>query len=215
MARLKDTSLINDANLIAYYLLENVNDSKGSNNLTNSNSVAFNPAKYDNGADFSSNNTNKVLSSGNNLGLAGNGAMSMVGWIKIYNTTDGGFLYFNSTTTADRNILIKQDGSGNLAFLGGGTQTTTPFVDTGSFHHIAITRDGSGNHLGYLDGVQKTSWNATGTGDGINNFQIGAIHTTEFASVIVDDTGIFNRVLTIDDLALLVTDGFNDYAYYA
>lgn len=204
MPELYTTSLFNDPNLVSYYRLSDISDSKGANNLTNTNSVAFNSAKFGNGADFSSNNTNKKLTTGNNLGLAGSSqAISIVGWVLIYNTTDGGFVFFNSTTTADRYLSIKQDGSGNIVWNGAGVVASTPFSDTTSFHHIAVTRDASGNVLGYLDAVQKASFSVGSSGVTTNNFEIGDINGGEFCSSIIDDVGVFSRVLTPAEIYLL------------
>src|SRR6478736_10076054 len=82
MAELASTSLINDANLIAYYKAENANDSKGSNTLTNNNTVAFSAAKFNNGFDGGSANTNKSMSIANALSFSG-GAYSITLWVKL------------------------------------------------------------------------------------------------------------------------------------
>jgi len=210
MTQLLNTTLFSDANLVSYYKLESTSDSKGANTLTNHNTVAFNPAKYNNGADFGSTNTNKYLNTGNNLGIAGNGAISLIGWIKIYeNTTDGIFFVHESTTSVNRNIAIKKDGGGSLSYIGSGVAATYAFSDTTHFHHVAITRDGSSNHLGYLDGVQVVSFaGSSGAGNSLNDFQIGTYtSTSEYANVIVDDVAIFSRVLTAAEINLIANTG--------
>lgn len=211
MAQLSTTTLFSDANLVSYYKLENTSDSKGANTLTNTGSVAFVSAKYGNGADLTATNSSKKLASGNNLGIAGTGAMSVTFWVKQYNTTDGGFFTHTSTTTADRYLIVKQDGAGNLQFNGAGVTGSVAFTDTTSFHHVVITRSGAGAMLGYLDGVQVASFSAGATGLTTDNFQIGAIDGgggAEWGLAIIDDMGIFSRVLTAQEVQILYQDGF-------
>ena len=57
---LTTNTFLKDPSLQAYYKLENTNDSKGSNNLTNYNSVAFNAAMFGNGADMGSANSTNI-----------------------------------------------------------------------------------------------------------------------------------------------------------
>lgn len=207
MAQLFETSLFQDASLVSYYRLENLSDSKGANTLTNTNSVAFSAAKYGLGADFSSSNSDKKLTTGNNLGIAGSSqAISITFWTKIYNTSAGAFVTHSSTTTADRYLIVRQDGSGNLAFLGAGNTGSVAFSDTTRFHHVVVTRDASGAILGYLDTVQVASFSAGSSGFTTNNFEIGDSNASDFGDHITDDVGIFSRVLTPTEILMLYQD---------
>ena len=69
-------------NIVAYYKLDNVNDSVGSFNLTNNNTVAFNAGKIGNAGDGSATNTNKSLSIANNLGITG-GNITISCWVNV------------------------------------------------------------------------------------------------------------------------------------
>ena len=82
MPQLLNTPLFSDANLVHYYKLENTSDSKGSNTLTNVNSVAFNAAKFGNGADFGASNTTKELYSTVAPEIDG-GAGTLIFWVKL------------------------------------------------------------------------------------------------------------------------------------
>jgi hypothetical protein len=83
-AELFTTSLFADASLVAYWRLENTSDSKGSRTLTNNNTVAFNSAKFNNGADGGATNTNKYLSlAADTLGMTYTGAKSFSLWLKL------------------------------------------------------------------------------------------------------------------------------------
>src|ERR1035437_6003654 len=77
------SGLFNDASLVSYYRLESTADAKGSNTLTNNNTVAFNAAKFNNGGDQGASNTNKYLSRADALGLNGSNPFSRSYWIKL------------------------------------------------------------------------------------------------------------------------------------
>src|SRR5438046_2134755 len=71
------------AGVVALYHLENANDATSNAfNLTNNNAVAFNPAKFANGADFGAANSNKSLTIANDLGIRG-GAVTFGIWVKL------------------------------------------------------------------------------------------------------------------------------------
>jgi hypothetical protein len=209
MAQLSSTSLFTDANLVSYYKLEDVSDSKGANTLTNTNTVAFNGGKFNNGADFTSTNTNKKLAVSSNLGIAGSGAMSISFWVKPYTVASAQtYIFHNSTTTADRYLAVSIDGSNHLTFNGAGaSDSATTFTNTSSFSHIVVTRSGAGAVLGYLNGVQVASLSVGGSGVTTNELRIGVTAADgEYASCIIDDVAIFSDVLTAAEVLILFRD---------
>jgi hypothetical protein len=93
------TSLYNDAALLAYYRLEDVNDSEDSGtdyNLTNNGSVTFASTKFNNGADFNGGNS---LNNNSVLGAS------------TYPRSFSGWSIFDSVTSSDRTIFALGDGS--------------------------------------------------------------------------------------------------------
>jgi hypothetical protein len=205
MAQLSDTSLFNDANLVAYYKLSDVSDSKGSNTLTNNNTVTFVAGKYGNAADFGATNTNKSLTVASNLGINGNGAISISCWLNLYNTTGTqAFVFHSSTGGADRYLALNII-SGELAFNAAGTFDSVP-ITTGVWHHVVVTRDGGGSVKGYIDNVEVVSLSAGGSGVAQNTFRISN-DGSNFGNALIDDVPVFNDVLTADEVAILFAAG--------
>lgn len=224
-AELSQSTLATDANLKAYYKLENVNDS-GPNGytLTNNNTATFTDGVFGNGADFGSANSTKVLYINNNLGITG-GAISMSGWINI--TTAPG-------TNATYEIFRQQDNTNWITYYldysdSSGTKriqfgrdrygvvsdsiTYNTTLTTGTWYYISATYDGTNIRL-YINGSLvggPTAASGNGTSSGRSNaFGIGAAHydtnsNTNYFSGLIDDVSIFSRALTPDEISYLAT----------
>lgn len=223
MAELYTTYLAKDANLQAYYRLEDVNDSTANaRNLTNNNTVAFNAAKYNKGADVGSANTTKSLSTTNKLGIDG-GAISVSLWVKFSTEITSSFWSFashTSNTTQTRTDIMYQFNGGTVGILIGRTRigvindrvSINGSLADGLFHHIVYSYDGS-NFIPYIDGVAKTGAASSGNGNtnGTEGFSIA--EQTDGIQVlgngIIDDVGVFNRALTAAEVAVL----FNTSVY--
>lgn len=213
MAQLISTSLYVDPNLVSYYRLEDVTDSKGSNTLTNNGSVTFAPAKYVNGADLGATNTTKYLSRATNLGIAGNSDLTIAFWIQLQSEIGSGIyrlITFYSQTTADRYFIVNYEYNGGTPRLSinaaaGSNANYTVSLGTSTFHHIAITRNVSGNLVTlYVDGVSVATGTIGTDTAGDNQFIIGSlIGGGSYASAIIDDMGVFNRVLTAIEIGTL------------
>lgn len=218
MARLADTSLFGDANLQAYYKLEDVSDSKGANTLTNNNTVTFTAAKFTNGANLGSTDANKCLSVASALGYA-NGAYSVSLWVKlnteltgadtvyqicnIYTTTSQWLLNYSRVGGVNALNFTRFDG----ATLEGPSYNVT--LGTTDFHHIVMTHDGT-SIRGYLDnalvGGPTTATGQTGSYSAVMTLgSNGNDITANNALVILDDAGFFNRELTAAEVTTLFT----------
>lgn len=211
VVELASTSLFSDANLLSYWKLENTSDSKGSNTLTNNNTIAFNAAKFNNGADQGASNSNKYLSVATNLGIAGNGIFTFSFWIKLKSEITSGtwtIASHRSTTGADRYFDVNYEYNGGTQRLytdAGGNNTNRYAVALGTsiFHHIAAVRN-STNSLLYVDGSLQTT-NGLGVGtEGTNRFGIGATGIgISPSSAIFDDFAVFSRELTATEISNL------------
>jgi len=222
MAELIRTPLFSSANLKAYYRLENVNDSSaGGFTLTNNGTVTFPVAKYNNGADFGTANTDKRLEVLNNLGIDG-GAITVAGWFKM-NTeiTAGGYgaLFGQASAGTDTwyEVYYTFDGGNRrLVFLRFGSALHQFSYDitlgTAAFYHIALTYDTT-NVIGYVNGVNIGSVAASGSSaiPSIDSFVIGARNETGtpdlYANVTADDVAVFNTALTAIQIQMLVVGG--------
>lgn len=219
MVELASTHLYNDANLQEYYKLEDTSGKNG-NTLTNNNSVAFNAAKFNNGADLGSSDGNKCLSIASVLGYT-NGAYAVSLWVKIntdipINTT---YDLVNIYTTTSQWLFNYANNGGTkrvefTRYDGANLEGPTYNVDLGTsaFHHLVMTHDGT-SIRGYLDGIlvggpttatDQTGGYAAGTviGGQINDL------TANNALAIFDDVAFFNRNLTADEV-LTLYNGFS------
>ena len=218
---LGSTKLFNDPTLLGYWKLENVNDAKGSNTLTNNATVAFNAAKFNNGADTGT--TAKYLSSTTSYTVGAQNAFSVSLWYKSNQATAAvaGGIMQNVDGTADTSFGIEYFSTtsiNRLRFsitrLGTSSTNITDIRDLGTtnFFHLAMTYDGS-RLKGYVNGalvgdVAFTS--GVGTGTNSDSLRIGAAGNTSFCmNGIADDVAIFSKALTSKEINGIYTGVFD------
>lgn len=208
MPELITLPLFSDANLQAYYRLEDTSDSKNSNTLTNNNSVSFAAAKFGNGADMGSSDANKTLSRTTANGYT-NAAYAVSQWVKINTEPSSGvdysLVHVYGTTTQFLMSYLNESGTRKLRFtrFNGSVDTKVDYaVDLGTteLHHIVNTYDGTNMRL-YLDNVLVggPSANSGATGSNTPGFVIGGQPndlTANNALAIFDDVACFDRNLT-------------------
>lgn len=238
---LSTTSLFSDANLIAYYKLENTADSKGTYTLSNVGTTTFAAAKFNNGIDLGTANTSKYMRVSSATGIS-SGSISVSMWVKINaepatNTIYN--LFSRGETASDVRHWIRYSDSASVKSIQFNRQrenvandavTYNVALGTTSWHHLALTYNAA--HVkGYFDGTYVGSVASSGTGaTGVfaDNTTIGAGEITQgnstptlFSNAIIDDVAIFNRELTSTEVnSLLVYNvtyldnvGVTDYIY--
>lgn len=212
------TTLFNDANTLDYYKLENTSDSKGSNTLTNNNTVAFNPGKYNNAADFGATNTNKSLSVASNLTIDG-GAITIAFWYNNTTAPSSGDFYLpvsqNSATTKVGYWVGYTNNSGTLQVqfdrmkFGVADQTVVVNQDlgTGTWYWLVLTYDTT-TLTGYINGSSVgTPQAASGNGSTplASNFTIGAFNKDQsggdWTKGLVDDVVVANRAWSSTEIS--------------
>lgn len=220
MPQIADLSLFNDANLQAYYKLEDATDDKNANDLTNTNSVGFAAAKFNNGADFGSSDADKSLNIASNLGYGG-GAYAISGWFK--QTTDVASGTYSLVQVVDAgsdttlNIIYDYNsGTRRLVFqrvkVGVAVNEILHTVNLGTtiFHHLVLTYDGATVEA-YLDNASVGTVSASGSGTTPQTSKVAigseAADTTlsNFLG-IADDVAFFDRNLTVGEVSQIFTD---------
>lgn len=215
MAQIFLTNLYQDANFQGYYRGENTSDSKGSNTLTNNNSVAFSAAKYNKGFDGGAANTNKYLTTAAVFSIDG-GACAFSVWVKLNAEINSLFWDFldlvNNTSKTEFTIRYEYNGgTRRIVFqrnkIGSTADSVTYNVTLGtaSYHHLVLTYDGV-NIGGYVDNVSAGTAAASGSGSasGTQGFGILADPSgSNPASAIQDEIGIWNRGLIASEVATL------------
>lgn len=196
-----------DGNLLAYYTLEDALDDIASFDLTNTGTTAFVPAKFNNGADFTTINSGKKLEIANNLGLTGN-AFSFVMWVYLNDTpTSGNIIEF-----VNHNGINGTDNEGIRYFNNGGTLqiqfhrvkngvsdeslNVNHTLTEGNLIHLGHTWDGS-TMRGYVSGSEIGNKSSSGNGSsGIGSkFNISKDDASG-GGFIADDVGVFSRAIT-------------------
>lgn len=230
---LASTSLFSDPNLVAYYKLENVNDSKSSFHLTNYNTVTFTAGKFNNAANFGTANTNKRLDVASNLGIT-SGAMSISLWVKGLASIPSGtweFLHHSANTagavTAVDNRIGYDYNAGNPR-IDFNRYDTTPIhqyytlnIGTTDYYNFIYSYNGSVIE-GFVNGISIGSVAApftsanNNTGDKTEIANYGT--SFNFASVMLDDIAIFSRGLTSTDAQIIngitLSEPNNNYAFF-
>lgn len=209
------------ANIKAYYALEDVNDSSGNGyNLTNNNSVTFTTAKVGNGANFGASNTNKYLRVASDLGIAA-GAISIFMIVKHLASSSGNtwglFTKADSGTHVDYSIFDDSRGGspGIIIFrrtkYGVGYNEATFNLDlyTSEFHSLCTTYDGSNMRIYHNGVIAATPVAASGNGGAgmWDETTIGSLiyegTPAGFSSSLIDETTIWNAALTGDEILSL------------
>lgn len=216
-------SLFNDANLQAYYRLENVNDAKNSYHLTNFNSVPFNAAKFNNGADGGATNASLRLATSSTLGISDIAtSISFSFWVKMNTEIGSGNQVMFEKTLGPNNpqvvgYSVKYEynaGTRRLNFTRAkhGVADNACFISatlgTTNWTHIALTWDGS-TVRGYTNGTEGCTVASSGSGatdsNLTNRFAIlssdNGYAPGSWLSGIVDDMAVFNRQLTATEVS--------------
>jgi hypothetical protein len=218
-------------NLISYWKMDessgNAADSSGNGyTLTNNNTVSFAAAKINNGADFGASNTNKSLTTANNLGIDG-GAMSISCWIKPtalpssssdpFATSTFNFAGQSSSASSVQYNLSLANVSGDQrvyfsrwrdsAAITGAWGSVS--VSTSAFTHVVGTYDGTTLTV-YVNAVaQANTVTQSGTGSG------GSTQTSlgdrkgsvAYYPGLVDEVGYWSRALSSTEVTQLYNGG--------
>lgn len=225
-------SLFSDANLVSYYKLEDVNDSKGSKTLTNNNTVGFSAGLFNNAADYGSSNTNKYFSRTDTYVTTGTD-FTVAWWYKHngqYSTVS--FASDVGGGGSDEYYMII-DNLGNISYHScnsDGSESDTaggavPSYNNAIWHHIAFIGADSGSDWikrVYVDGAQISTSTETGKTSGkLGNINIGRIivEGTALSTGLKDDLVIFNRALTAEEIGLIyngptVATSEQNYSYF-
>lgn len=218
MAELNGLSLLSDGNLVAYYRMENANDStSNAYNLTNVGTTPFNSAKYGNGADLGSSNTTKCLYRNSAIGITSGESFTVSFWVKLNTEIGSGaydLLYFDINNSASRFYIIQYQYNGGSrqiqAYGSMGTLTNSITLGTSLWTHIALSVIPAGGATKlYVNGTEVTSGTSnTSTGNSRDYLTLGASDSGlgNPSSCIFDDVAFFDRVLTADEVKQLYSD---------
>jgi hypothetical protein len=203
-------------NLLAFYKLDNTNDSSGNNRtLTNNGNVTFASGKIGNAAVFDGSNYLQA----NNVTLGGRSEFTVSFWFNNSDISgqvdllgqwtgnqDNAFFYVLTPHQDNTRIVTATVGSGSSDEFSG----FAPYnLSDGTWRHTVFTLDPSGGSL-YLDGQLLISGNNTIQSLNATNapFYIGRVEEAiRNQSRMLDAVGIWNRALTEAEVAELYNNG--------
>lgn len=216
MPEINSLSLKIDAAIKAYYRMELAaltTDSSGNGKtLTNNGPVLDGVGRYGGGADHGITGT-KYFKIAENLGIGGQGAISISFWIKL-NAEIGvsfyGLFTHLSQTTAKREFTLTYNynaGTRQLSLNSAGAYVNSnQTLGTTSWHHIVATRaaGAGGAFILYLDNVPLgNNTTASTTGASEDSFTIGNVSSGDanFSTyAVIDDVAVFGKVLTVAEI---------------
>lgn len=214
-APLSDSPLFLDANLVSYWKMDgNSNDSKGSNNGTDTN-ITYGAGKFGQSAGFAAASTSKIAIAGMALNYTHTTAFSWGFWLNPSDTTTGYIMDSNVSPGAGALFVdINKDAvsSGKLTFeIGksgtGVTQLTssTSYV-TGEWEFYVATHDGANNMKLYRNGVSvgtATYSNGAATSTGSGLYLGYASNNSNYITGNMDDVFVFSDELTSTEILTL------------
>lgn len=224
----KDTGGTLNTNFVSAWNLADTTDDKGTETLTNHNSVAFSAGKNGNAADGGATNTNKYLDTGNNpLGTAST-TFSISAWVNVTTAPSSSLQYcFYSLDQAGASGI----GRNYHMFYGveGGTKKITVFIDqvgissstfafavdlsTGTWHHVVMDVS-SGAATLWLDGTSEGTATDPGAGNNAsnNNFAIvGQADNERFFQGLVDACYFWSKALSSTEVGDLYNGGTGSF----
>lgn len=211
-------------NLVAYWTLDessgNRADSVGSSTLTDNNTVLAATGKQGNGADFERDNSEYLSCADNAAVSTGDVDVTWAFWFNSESSGDRVLLSKWNGSTNDREYIIEIDATDiyfSVSASGTGTgaqvsSTSLANISTGTWYFVVCWHDATANTINMKVNngtTDSASWSG-GIRDGGGAFNIGARADgggAPYFDGIIDEVGIWKRVLTSDEMTTLYNGG--------
>jgi len=208
-------------NLISFWTLNEASgnraDSKGTNNLTDTNTVGSAAGKYSNGASFLKANSERLTINDNTSLSVGDIDFYACAW--IYPTLDDG---------TEQTIMAKAGASSNRAWrlwVDWGTDqvkfqvynnsnvatnlTATATILVNTWYFVEMWHDATANVIGVaVNGTSYTTAHTTGVKNDTGPFQIGGFNSALFFNGLIDEVGFWKYMPTSYERTFLYNVGY-------
>lgn len=214
-------------NLVAYWSLEDATDAVGSLDLTNNNSVTFDTGIVGDGAVFASASSQSLSHASDTTLVMGDVDFSISMWVYLETRTDyqtfiakdnGGSTYEYSVRY-DRfgsnrfQFLISNDGTAEQTWVAASTFGIPPEA---TWCFLVCRHDATANEISICvnDGTVETTSHSGGAYAGSATFYVGDAGGYFYLNGMLDEIGIWKRVLSDAEVTELYNSGSGrDYAY--
>jgi len=208
-------------NLVSFWALNEASgnraDSKGSNSLTDTNTVTSAVGKYSNAASFAKVNSER-------LAINDNTSLS-VGDINFYACA---WIFPTLADNTEQTIMAKAGASSNRAWRlwvdwatsqvkfqvynssnVATTLTATATILVNTWYFVEMWHDATTNVIGVaVNGTTYTAAHSTGVKDDTGPFQIGAFNSTAFFNGLIDEVGFWKYLPTSYERSFLYNVGY-------
>jgi len=221
LEEVEEESVALTTDLVSFWELEEASGTRvdsvtgTANDLTDEGTVTSGTGKVGTAAQFLIAN-GEYLWRGDNAGLSITGDMSVSAWVNL--TAAGGTVCSKWLATGDqRSWACDSHGASNawrfyVSNDGAATNvmTSAKTASTGVWYHIVLIHDATADVIKmYLndDGSPDSKAHATNIFDGIGRFQLGSRDEVGDLTGLLDQVGIWNRVLTDLEITQLYNGG--------
>ena len=202
------SSLLTD--LVGYWKLHETSgvraDSTSSgNDLSDNNGVGCVAGKIGNAANFDGTN---YLNTADLSGVMDGQSFTVAFWAKFDPSAQSGTPGLVNSWSGGGAYNLRFVPSGNTLnlYLGGSGEILAAAPTDGTWHHYVVRRDhASGNNDFWIDGVLATSGNSGSIGSWTRGIRIGRADDALVGAI--DETGLWKRALTSDEIAALYNTG--------
>lgn len=214
-------SLYNDASLVSYWRFEgNSNDSKGSNNGTDTSiNYSTNNGVFNQGAGFTAGSS--MITVGTDSSLNCSTAITISMWVRPTTFSAGAkALYFRGNAAFTSYLDLRQkSNAGNLEYITavGGTETDwatdASHLVAGGWTHVAVVHTSGNEPVIYINGYSVSITKTFGSGTSLPNVASGLagfgeeIDTVKEYGGAIDDAAIFSRALSASEVLSIFLEG--------
>jgi len=197
-----------------------VNDSSGNGNTgTLINGPIWTSGQFGQALEFNNTSDHVLVPTNSSLGITGD--ITISAWIRLGNPSfayQGILSKFQNGAGWDYVLSYNDNGSNNLFLYSDGmspnfVRSTTPLIDTTTFHHVAVTRSANAVTF-YIDGIQAGTATVTGTFPNNSNPVVIGSETGsggEFRGRI-DEVRIYSRALSQSEIQTDMSTPIGDLA---
>jgi len=205
-------------NLLAYYKLDDLNDSHGAYTLSNSGIYTHVAGKIDNGVELL-NTTQRYLYRNDSYGMTYASERSYSLWVKMYSNPTSGtapafciLSHFFATNPGNYGFLRYYNNSGTMQLNQIGSGTLAYNVNLGTtWHHIVYTHSHSPNVIKvYLDGVLRLNGANSASSNYsayVTSLRLGNFNSSYYMNGVTDEVGVWNKILIQAEVDELYNSG--------